>query len=114
MLNRLDEAIARETDVMLETTLATRIYIRRIKSWRSMGYSVGLIYLRLQSVEQAIARVARRVAAGGHNIPEAVIRRRYSASANNLELAYKPLVDEWYVWDSHEGRFHPAEAWNQP
>ena len=114
MLNLLDDAIAREDDVMLETTLATRIYVRRIKYWRSIGYSVGLIYLRLQSAEQAIGRVARRVAAGGHNIPEAVIRRRFSVSAKNLELLYKSLVDEWYVWDSHEGRFDPAEAWDQP
>jgi predicted ABC-type ATPase len=51
------------------------------------------------------------VAAGGHDIPEGVIRRRFAKSLNYLETRYKPIVDEWYVWDSLEGSFTLAEAW---
>ena len=29
-----------------------------------------------------------------------------------LEKHYKPIVDEWYVWDSLEGEFRLAETWN--
>jgi len=61
--------------------------------------------------EASIERVRRRVEAGGHDIPEDVIRRRFVKSLNYLDSRYKPIVDEWYVWDSLEGSFTLAEAW---
>lgn len=59
-------------------------------------------------------RVARRVAAGGHDIPEATIRQRFGRSRDYLETIYKPIVDERYVWDSLEGGFLPVTAWDTP
>jgi predicted ABC-type ATPase len=56
--------------------------------------------------------VRRRVAAGGHGIPEETIRRRFGRSLEYLGTRYKPIVDEWYVWDSLEGEFRLAEAWD--
>ena len=114
MLQQIDEAISAGQDLMIETTLATRMYARKAHVWRQRGYAIGLIYLRLRSADQAVERVRRRVAAGGHNIPEDVIRRRFRTSGLYLETVYKPLVDEWYVWDSFEGEFSPAEAWDSP
>lgn len=57
-------------------------------------------------------RVRRRVAKGGHGIPEALVRQRFAKSLAYLEKHYKPIVDEWYVWDSLEGEFRLAETWN--
>jgi predicted ABC-type ATPase len=57
--------------------------------------------------------VQKRVAAGGHDIPEATIRRRFSKSARYFETIYKSLVDEWYVWDSLEGTFALRESWDR-
>ena len=114
MLQQVDDAISAGRDLMLETTLATRIYARKADVWRLRGYSIGLVFLRLPSEDHAVERVRRRVAAGGHDIPESVIRRRFHKSALHLETIYKPLVDEWYVWNSLEGEFVPAEAWDQP
>ena len=65
-------------------------------------------------MEDALDRVARRVAAGGHGIPEEVIRRRFSRSWDYFDSVYKHIVDEWYVWESVEGDFVPAEAWDMP
>ena len=73
---------------------------------------MAVIYLRLPSVAVAIDRVGRRVAARGHSVPEATIRQRFAKSIEYLESYYKPLVDEWYVWDSLEGEFRLAEAWD--
>ncbi|WP_210191602.1 MULTISPECIES: hypothetical protein [Rhodomicrobium] len=97
---------------MLETTLASLTYATKIPKWRQAGYSVALIYLRLPNVETSIERVRRRVAAGGHDIPEGVIRKRFAKSLDYLERIYKPLVDEWYIWDSLEGDFARVEAWD--
>jgi predicted ABC-type ATPase len=98
-------------DFMFETTLSSLAYAHSIRSWQGLGYTVALIYLRLPSVEQSIARVRRRVAAGGHDIPESIIRRRYDRSLQNLEQVYRPIVDEWYIWDSLEGDFKLAQSW---
>lgn len=48
----------------------------------------------------ATAFVHQRVAAGGHNVPEDVIRRRFYAGLGNFNQIYKPLVDEWVVYDN--------------
>ena len=78
-----------------------------------MAVPCALIYLRLPSVERSIDRVRRRVEAGGHDIPETIIRRRYARSLVCFEQIYKPLVDEWYVWESLEGDFKVAETWDE-
>ena len=43
---------------------------------------------------------ARRVAEGGHGIPEEALRRRFDLSLGYLESTYKPLADEWKVYAS--------------
>jgi len=112
MLRRMDGLVADRASFMFETTLASLTYARKIPAWRRLGYVVGLIYLRLPNVAAAIARVRRRVAQGGHGLPESVIRQRFSRSTDYFERHYKDLVDEWYVWDSLEDEFRLAQAWN--
>ncbi|WP_158277962.1 AAA family ATPase [Caulobacter endophyticus] len=102
MLSLLDTLTAERRDIALETTLASRSYARRIGRWRSDGYRVELVYLRLPTVEDSLARVRRRVEMGGHDIPEHDIRRRFPRSLVYLEEIYKPLVDAWQVWLSGE------------
>jgi len=47
-----------------------------------------------------IARVAERVRQGGHDIPQAVIRRRYDAGLANFHGDYAPVVDFWALYDN--------------
>lgn len=110
MLERIDEAIQAGEDLMFETTLASLTYARKIPVWRKRHYQVALIYLRLPTVEDSIARVRRRVGDGGHGMPEDVIRRRFDKSLRYLENHYKPIVDEWEIWDSLEGEFRRAQT----
>src|SRR5205085_8692782 len=105
MLRRVDELVRSRTDFVVETTLATLTYARKIPDWQANGYVVSLIYLRLPSIDDSIARVHKRVAAGGHGIPEETIRRRFGRSASYFENVYKSIVSEWYIWDSREGDF---------
>jgi predicted ABC-type ATPase len=111
MLRQIDALTAVGNDLMFETTLASRGYARKIPKWQAQGYHVGLVYLRLPSVEASLARVAKRVAGGGHGVPEEVIRRRFQRSLACL-AHYKSLVNEWYLCDSLEGEFPIVEAWN--
>ncbi len=58
---------------------------------------------RCHSADVSLARVARRVAGGGHNIPPDVLRRRYSAGLRNMRQLYLPLADTAAVYDNTDG-----------
>jgi predicted ABC-type ATPase len=73
---------------------------REIPSWQAAGYRVGLAFLALPSAEFAIARVAMRVRQGGHGVPNAVVRRRFTAGWESFERVFKALVDEWRLYDN--------------
>lgn len=103
LLRSIDNHLSQRSDFMIETTLSSTSYARQIPGWSALGYFVELYYLRLASVEVSIERVKRRVAAGGHGIPEADLRRRFTKSLDNLENVYKTVVDKWAVYDSLEG-----------
>ncbi|MCK4619887.1 MAG: hypothetical protein KAT52_08060 [Desulfobacterales bacterium] len=44
--------------------------------------------------------VATRVVQGGHDVPEAIIRRRFEAGIRNFNKIYKSLVDAWILYDN--------------
>ena len=47
-------------------------------------------------------RVAERVSKGGHDIPEEIIKRRYTAGINNLFKLFMPVVDYWAIFDNSQ------------
>jgi predicted ABC-type ATPase len=112
MLRRISELVEAKADLALETTLASLTYAQKIPQWQKQGYLVSLAYLRLDSVEHSIARVHKRVAAGGHGIPDDTIRRRFGKSLDYFETVYRHIVDEWYVWESREGAFVMSNSWD--
>jgi predicted ABC-type ATPase len=100
MIQEIAKCVARRENFAFETTLAGQAYLRHIKHWRASGYQISLFFLRLPSVELAIARVAEGVRQGGHDIPEAVIRRRFTAGRTNLEKYYLAAVNTWAISDN--------------
>ena len=100
MLQQIHDHARRRESFAFETTLSGRCYARLIPLWQDMGYLIKLIFLRLTSSEIAIARVRQRVESGGHFVPDEVVRRRFTAGLRNLERLYKPLLDEWVVYDN--------------
>ncbi|HEX8463383.1 MAG TPA: AAA family ATPase, partial [Abditibacterium sp.] len=77
MLSEMERHLAAGDDFALETTLASRTLAPFVRRCKENGYRFILIYVWLESSDLAVNRVAKRVRAGGHNIPEDVIRRRY-------------------------------------
>ena len=104
MLRRLDELTAARKDLAFETTLSSASLRARIAAMQAGGYVFHLVYVWIPSADMAIQRVAARVRAGGHSIPEAVIRRRYERSLHNFFNRYMPMADAWTMLDnSHHG-----------
>ncbi len=111
MLRELDELSAKGRDMVVETTLASLSYAQRIRAWQAIGYDVELIYLSLSDADQAIRRVAQRVEAGGHAIPEEVVRRRFDRSRDYLVSTYRDVVDAGQIWDNSAVPSKLIESW---
>ena len=105
MLMRIHYLLDRYADFCVETTLATRSLLGIIQQAKSQGYTVKLLYFWLNSPEMAIARVKDRVEAGGHNIPEDVVRRRYKMGLKYFFKTYIPVCDQWILADNSRSPF---------
>lgn len=102
MLEQMELRLSRGDDFALESTLASRSLAPFVERCKSQGYRFTLIYVWLRSADLAVQRVARRVASGGHDIPEDVIRRRYERGRANFFELYRPLADKWSVWNNSD------------
>ncbi len=128
MLERLRQLAARRRHFAFETTLATRGYLPWLRSLRTDGFELDLAFLWLPSPEMAVARVAERVRRGGHDVPEAVIRRRYERGLDNFFRLYRPIADRWWLFGNATEdaprliargstgtatEIHDGQVWNQ-
>src|SRR5262245_55089260 len=100
MLERMDALAARGVSFGLESTLAARSLAPRLRNLISRGYEFHLVFLYLPSADLAVARVADRVRLGGHNVPEATIRRRYESGLRNFFSLYQPIATSWRIFDN--------------
>jgi predicted ABC-type ATPase len=100
MLKEIERHVRAGGSFAFETTLSGRRYSARIPGWQRAGYRVKLFFLSLASPELAIARVQQRVQAGGHGVADEVVRRRYAAGLRNFFAIYRPIVDEWALYDN--------------
>lgn len=100
LLSEVRAAVQARQTFGLETTLSGLTYVRMLNNAREQAYAVKLFYLWLPSATVAIRRVRERVRKGGHSVPAADIRRRYTRSLRNLVCHYLPLADEWTIFDN--------------
>lgn len=95
----LERVIDRKFDFTFETTLGGTTMPRLIAQAALQGIEVHVFYVGLASADAHIERVRQRVRAGGHDIPEDVIRRRYRHSRLNL-VQLLPALTELRVYDN--------------
>ncbi len=105
MLMRIRYLFSKKEDFSIETTLATRSLLKMIREAQAEGYFVTLMYFWLNSPDLAVARVKARVEAGGHNIPEETVRRRYRVGIKYFFRDYAPLCDRWILADNSQVPF---------
>jgi predicted ABC-type ATPase len=97
----LQKAIVDNLDFAFETTLGGQTMCQLLERAADAGFEVRIWYAGLATPELHIERVRRRVAKGGHDIPEADIRRRYDQSRLNL-IRLLPKLTELRVYDNSE------------
>jgi predicted ABC-type ATPase len=99
VLARCAETIAARRSFALETTLAGRTHLRTLERAKAAGFATTLLFCILPDVEIALARIAARVAAGGHAVPEADARRRFPRACGNF-ATYAAACDLWRILDT--------------
>ena len=102
VIMKIRHLISKQMDFAVETTLATRTLLKTVKMAQSNGYTVTLLYFWLNTPELAIQRVKARVEAGGHNIPEETIRRRYRVGIQYFFNDYSPVCERWILADNSQ------------
>ena len=102
---RVNERLSKSDSFILETTLSGKYLEKVIKRAQKAGFFVSLIYLYLDNSVENILRVKNRVLAGGHNVPEIDIVRRYIRSKHLFLSLYKDLVDEWSLFYNGDDKF---------
>ena len=95
----LERAISERLDFAFETTLGGRTIAALLDRALSEKIEVRVWYVGLATPDLHIARVRSRVAAGGHDIPEATIRERFNTSRLNL-VSLLPELTELRVYDN--------------
>lgn len=106
----LQQAIAQGLDYNFETTLGGRSFAKLLKEAAAQGFEVRIWYVGLASPEMHLARIKARVKQGGHDIPEADVRRRFDQSRLQL-IELLPHLAELRVYDnSHESNPHKGHA----
>jgi predicted ABC-type ATPase len=100
MLQEIQRRVRAGESFAFETTLAGRHYAKLIPLWHKAGYHVKLVFLSLPDADLAVARVSARVAQGGHDVAEQIIRRRFDAGLKNFHSTFRELADSWVLYDN--------------
>jgi len=108
MLERMRELVRAKQSFTFETTCSGKSYLRMLRECQKEGWRVSLLFLWLPSAEDCIRRVRQRVRAGGHSIPEDVIRRRYAAGLVTMRDFYLPLANAVRIYDNSEMLLSPV------
>ena len=99
MLRQINDSINSLESIAFETTLSGLIWKKTIKRAKDKGYQVNIIFVTVSSAKLAFERVKKRVAEGGHFVPEEVVYRRYQRSREMFKF-YRSMVNNWYVFDN--------------
>ena len=99
---KLQTCLAAGIDFTEESTLSGSYARKMARAARAAGYTVRLYYVGLNSAEDALQRIANRVAHGGHNIPAEDVRRRFARRFSDLEKLL-PLCNEAVFYDNNNG-----------
>jgi predicted ABC-type ATPase len=95
----LERAIDRQLDFAFETTLGGQTMTELLERATGEGLAVHIWFAGLENVELHVERVRRRVARGGHDIPQEKIVERYGTTRTNL-IRLLPQLASVRVFDN--------------
>jgi predicted ABC-type ATPase len=102
-LTRVRRLIHERKTFAWETTLSGRTTKAWVLKAKEAGYFIKLVFVWIQSLDESIERIQRRVREGGHPVPVQDVRRRFLKTLRNFFNDFCPLADAWKLFDnSHQ------------
>jgi predicted ABC-type ATPase len=99
-LKRVARLIQEQKTFALETTLSGRTTKAWVAEAKAAGYFIKLVFIWIETLEECIDRIRRRVREGGHNVPDQDVRRRFLRTLRNFFNDYCPMADAWKLFDN--------------
>lgn len=103
---QLEEMLLSKVSFAWETVFSHESRLEFMERAKAAGYHIRLIYVMTKNPDINVARVQRRVLAGGHDIPEEKIRSRYMRSVGFLPEMIL-AADEALVYDNSQDDCEP-------
>lgn len=101
VLEEIEHLASHGLDFGFESALSGRGHLSLIRRLKSQGYAVSIFFLFCGCrTWRWLYRVRKRVAKGGHDVPEADVKRRFDRSIRNFLQCYSPLAESWIIFDN--------------
>lgn len=97
-------SIEKKEDFTFETVLSSHYKLDILKKAKAERYFIKCIFVLTVDSSVYVARVAARVANGGHNVNEEKIRSRYTASLQNIKKLIE-ICDIIHVYEIPKNRY---------
>ena len=94
-----EQCLADRRSFMFETVFSTLDKVQFLDKAHRAGFFIRLFFVGTEHPDINVRRVARRVALGGHTVPEDRIRARYYRAVNNA-IAGLSTADRGYLYDN--------------
>jgi predicted ABC-type ATPase len=106
-LSRARDLMAARVTFAMETTLSGRTHGELLEEAARAGLATAMLYFSARDPAVCLERISRRVAEGGHDVPEPIVRRRFARSLANLPV-HTRRCDLWRLYEASGPR--PALA----
>lgn len=100
----MEEFIAEGKGFTFETVLSSQRKLSILKKAKEKGYFIRGFFVLTAAPDINVTRVRVRVANGGHDVPDNVIRERYDKSLANIPELME-LCDVMHIYDNTEEPF---------
>ena len=106
-----EEGFEKNISFIQETTLAGSATEYIAAKAKELGYYIKMYYIGLNSLKECLARIINRVRKGGHDVPEADVRREFASRWDAVERIL-PYCNEAHFFDNDNGFVEVAEYRN--
>ena len=95
-----DRSIEARQSVTYETVLSHESHLQAMRRAVDLGFYVRLIFVTTDDPVINIARIAQRVAKGGHSVPDDRVIARYTRTMTHSLPDAVRIADEAMIWDN--------------
>ena len=99
-IGHIRQLVADKIGFAWETTMSGRSAAGWLREAKAAGFTLKCYFIWVRQPEITLTRIRQRVVEGGHNIPEAVSRRRFFKTIENFFQIYRPVFDAWKLYEN--------------